>query len=267
MGTLDGKVAIVSGSGRGIGREVALKLASEGASVVINDLDKEPAEETVADIVKAGGKAVSCVGSVTDEDFAERFVNTAVDSFGGLDIIVNNAGYTWDTVIQKMTDEQWDAILDVHLKAPFRILRAAQPYIKANPTDYHRKVVNVSSVSGVFGNAGQVNYSSAKAGVIGLTKTMAKEWGRYKVNVNAVAFGFILTRMTEAVADGDTFVEIEGRKIKVGVSQQIADAVKRTHPMGRPGTPQEAAGAIYTLCLQETNYVSGQVLNVDGASR
>jgi 3-oxoacyl-[acyl-carrier protein] reductase len=267
MGTLDGKVAIVSGSGRGIGREVALKLASEGAAVVINDLDKEPAEETVADIVAAGGRAVACVGSVTDEDFAERFVTTAVESFGGLDILVNNAGYTWDTVIQKMTDEQWDAILDVHLKAPFRILRAAQPFIKANPTDHHRKVVNVSSVSGVFGNAGQVNYSSAKAGLIGLTKTMAKEWGRYKVNVNAVAFGWILTRMTEAVAGDDAFVEIEGRKIQVGINPQLAAAAARMIPLGRPGTPEEAAGAIYALCLQETNYVSGQVLNVDAGSR
>src|SRR5882672_295055 len=176
MGTLDGKVAIVSGSGRGIGREIALKLASEGAKVVVNDLDAEPAKETVAAIEAAGGQAVACVGSVTDADFGERFVQTAVDDFGGLDIIVNNAGYTWDTVIQKMTDEQWDAILDVHLKAPFRILRAAQPYIRANPTEYHRKVVNVSSVSGQYGNPGQANYSSAKAGVIGFTKTMAKEW-------------------------------------------------------------------------------------------
>jgi len=267
MGTLDGKVAIVSGSGRGIGREVALKLASEGASIVINDLDKEPAEETVADIVAAGGKAVACVGSVTDEDFAERFVNTAIDSFGGLDIIVNNAGYTWDTVIQKMTDEQWDAILDVHLKAPFRILRAAQPFIKENRTDYHRKVVNVSSVSGQYGNPGQANYSSAKAGVIGLTKTMAKEWGRYKVNVNAVAYGFILTRMTEAVAGDEAFVEIEGRRIRVGVSPQIAEAVKRTNPFGRPGTPAEAAGAIYLLCTQDANYISAQVVTVDGGSR
>ncbi|GHG42701.1 SDR family NAD(P)-dependent oxidoreductase [Streptomyces zaomyceticus] len=267
MGTLDDKVALVSGSGRGIGREVALKLASEGASVVINDLDKQPAEETVADIVAAGGKAVACVGSVTEDDFAERFVNTAIDSFGGLDIIVNNAGYTWDTVIQKMTDEQWDAILDVHLKAPFRILRAAQPYIKANPTDHHRKVVNVSSVSGQYGNPGQANYSSAKAGVIGLTKTMAKEWGRYKVNVNAVAYGFILTRMTEATAEDEAFVEIEGRRIKVGVSPQIAAAVARTNPFGRPGTPAEAAGAIYLLCTQESNYISAQVVTVDGGSR
>ncbi|MFF8955388.1 SDR family NAD(P)-dependent oxidoreductase [Streptomyces sp. NPDC014894] len=267
MGTLDGKAALVSGSGRGIGREVALKLASEGASVVINDLDKEPAEETVADITAAGGRAVACVGSVTEEGFAERFVNTAVDSFGGLDIIVNNAGYTWDTVIQKMTDEQWDAILDVHLKAPFRILRAAQPYIRANPTEYHRKVVNVSSVSGQYGNPGQANYSSAKAGIIGLTKTMAKEWGRYKVNVNAVAYGFILTRMTEATADDDATVEIEGRQIKVGVSPRIAEAVKRTNPFGRPGTPAEAAGAIYLLCTPEADYISAQVLTVDGGSR
>ncbi|MGV9316632.1 SDR family NAD(P)-dependent oxidoreductase [Streptomyces sp. NPDC003691] len=267
MGNLDGRVAIVSGSGRGIGREVALKLAAEGASVVVNDLDKEPADETVAEITAAGGKAVACTGSVTEEGFAERFVNTAVDTFGGLDIIVNNAGYTWDTVIQKMTDEQWDAILDVHLKAPFRILRAAQPFIRANPTAYHRKVVNVSSVSGVFGNPGQANYSSAKAGVIGLTKTLAKEWGRYKVNVNGVAFGFILTRMTEATAADDTFVEIEGRRIKVGVSPQIMEAVKRTHPLGRPGTPTEAAGAVYLLCAPESDYVSGQVLNVDGAAR
>ncbi|MFB7709150.1 SDR family NAD(P)-dependent oxidoreductase [Streptomyces sp. NPDC056105] len=267
MGTLDGKVVIVSGSGRGIGRDVALKLAAEGAAVVINDLDKEPAEETVADIVGAGGKAVACVGSVVEDDFAERFVNTAVDSFGGLDIIVNNAGYTWDTVIQKMTDEQWDAILDVHLKAPFRILRAAQPYIKAHPTDYHRKVVNVSSVSGQYGNPGQANYSSAKAGIIGLTKTMAKEWGRYKVNVNAVAFGFILTRMTEATADDEAFVEIEGRRIKVGISPQAAAAVSRTNPFGRPGTPAEAAGAIYLLCTPEADYISAQVLTVDGGSR
>ncbi|MEU5397876.1 SDR family oxidoreductase [Streptomyces sp. NPDC005963] len=267
MGTLDGMVAIVSGSGRGIGREVALKLASEGASVVINDLDKEPAEETAADIQAAGGRAVTCVGSVIEEGFADRFVTTAIDSFGGLDIIVNNAGYTWDTVIQKMTDEQWDAILDVHLKAPFRILRAAQPYIKANPTEYHRKVVNVSSVSGQYGNPGQANYSSAKAGVIGFTKTMAKEWGRYRVNVNAVAYGFILTRMTEATAADDATVEIEGRQIKVGVNPQIAEAVKRTNPFGRPGTPYEAAGAIYLLCTQEANYISAQVVTVDGGSR
>jgi 3-oxoacyl-[acyl-carrier protein] reductase len=267
MGTLNNKVAIVSGSGRGIGREVALKLASEGASVVVNDLDDEPAEETVADITAAGGDALTCLGNVTGDGFAERFVQTAVEGFGGLDIIVNNAGYTWDTVIQKMTDEQWDAILDVHLKAPFRILRAAQPYIKANPTDYHRKVVNVSSVSGLAGNPGQANYASAKAGLLGLTNTLAKEWGRYKVNVNAVAYGWILTRMTEAVAGDDAFVEIDGRKIKIGISKQIAESASKSIPLGRPGTPHEAAGAIYILCTQDSNYVSGQCLTVDAGLR
>ncbi|GAA3201548.1 SDR family NAD(P)-dependent oxidoreductase [Rhodococcus baikonurensis] len=267
MGTLDGKVAIVSGSGRGIGRDIALRLASEGASVVVNDLDPEPAYETVEDIKAAGGHAIACVGSVTDTDFAERFVGTAIDAFDGLDIIVNNAGFTWDTVIQKMTDEQWDTILDVHLKAPFRILRAAQPYIKANPTTYHRKVVNVSSVAGLYGNPGQSNYAAAKAGIVGLTKTLAKEWGRYKVNVNAVAYGFILTRMTEAVAGDDSFVEIGGRKIKAGVSTAVMERVKTSNPLGRPGTPAEAAGAVYVLCTQDTDYVSGQCLTVDAGSR
>src|SRR6478672_13690525 len=183
MGNLDGKVAIVSGSGRGIGREIALKFAAEGALVVVNDLDPEPAEETAADITAAGGEAVVCAGSVSADGFAERFVGTAVDAYGGLDIIVNNAGYTWDTVIQKMTDEQWDAILDVHLKAPFRILRAAQPVIAAavkkakaagEPVPC-RKVVNISSIAGLGGNAGQANYAAAKAGVTGLTRALAKE--------------------------------------------------------------------------------------------
>ncbi|HEX4247169.1 MAG TPA: SDR family oxidoreductase [Pseudonocardia sp.] len=267
MGHLTGKVAIVSGSGRGIGREIALKLASEGAAVVINDLDAEPAEQTARDVKAAGGNAVACVGSVTEDGFGERFVAAATETFGGLDVIVNNAGYTWDNVMQKMSDEQWDAILDVHLKAPFRILRAALPYIKANPTDYHRKVVNISSTSGYYGNPGQANYSSAKAGVVGLTKSLAKEWGRYKVNVNAVAFGFILTRMTEAVAGDDAFIEIEGRKIKIGISQHAFDRVKQSSPFGRPGTPAEAAGAVYMFCTPETDFVSGQCLVVDGGDR
>lgn len=267
MPTLQNKVAVVTGSGRGIGRAVALKLAAEGAKVVVNDLDDAPAKETVEDIIRAGGQAVACVGSVTAPDFAQRFVDTAVENFGGIDIIVNNAGYIMDNVIQRMTDEQWDNVLAMHLTAPFKILRAAAPYIKSNPTDYHRKVVNVSSVSGVYGNPGQVNYAAAKAGVIGLTKTLAKEWGRYRVNVNAVAFGFILTRMTEAVASEDTVVEIEGRKMRVGVSQAAMDSVQKTSPLGRPGTPEEAAGAVYALCLQEMNYVSGQCVTVDAGAR
>ncbi len=271
MGKLEGKVALVSGSGRGIGQEIALKLASEGASVVVNDLDAGPAEETVAAIRKLGGRAQACSGNVTDSDFAKRFVDTALDSFGGLDIIVNNAGYTWDNVIQKMSDEQWDAILSVHLSAPFRILRAASEFIReaakkeaAEGREVFRKVVNISSTSGVMGNAGQVNYAAAKAGINGLTKALAKEWGRYKVNVNSVAFGLIKTRLTEATADANASVDIEGRQIKVGVNPQVLKNAESLIPIGRAGTPVEAAGAVYLFCIPESNYVSGQVLVVGG---
>ncbi|MFI7003282.1 SDR family NAD(P)-dependent oxidoreductase [Nocardia sp. NPDC050175] len=272
MGTLDGKVAIVSGSGRGIGREIALKLAGEGAKVVVNDLDAEPAKETVAAVEAAGGQAVSCVGSVTEDGFAERFVQTAVDEFGGLDIIINNAGYTWDSVIQKMTDEQWDAILDVHLKAPFRILRAAQPVIAAAVKQAKaagepvpcRKVVNISSMAGTGGNAGQANYSSGKAGVLGLTKALAKEWGRYNVTVNAVAFGLIKTRLTEAPAGTGGTIDVQGKEIKVGVNPNLLAAMEQMIPLGRGGTPAEAAGAVYLLCLPESDYVSAQTLVCGG---
>ena len=268
---LEGQVALVSGSGRGIGREIALKLAREGARVVINDLDAAPAEQTVADIRAAGGQAVACVGSVTEAGFAERFVNTALSTYGDLHIIVNNAGYTWDNVVQKMSDEQWEAMLAVHLTAPFRILRAASGHIREAAkreaeagTPVHRKVVNISSTSGVYGNAGQANYAAAKAGINGLTKAMAKEWGRYKVNVNSVAFGLIMTRLTEASADGDASIAIAGQQIKVGVNPNILKSVEQTIPLGRGGTPEEAAGAVYLFCIPESNYVSGQVLVCGG---
>jgi 3-oxoacyl-[acyl-carrier protein] reductase len=272
MGKLEGKVALVSGSGRGIGREIAVKLARDGAAVVVNDLDAEPAKETVAAIEAAGGRAVACVGSVTEADFAGRFVQTATEGFGGLDIIVNNAGYTWDSVVQKMTDEQWDAILDVHLKAPFRILRAAQPVISAAVKQARRdgavvpcrKVVNISSLAGVGGNAGQANYAAAKAGVTGLTKTLAKEWGRYNVTVNSVAFGLIKTRLTEASAGGDATIDMAGNKIKVGVNPEVLSAMESGIPLGRAGTPQDAAGSVYLLCIPESDYVSGQTLVCGG---
>jgi 3-oxoacyl-[acyl-carrier protein] reductase len=271
MGTLNGKVALITGSGRGIGRAIALKLASEGASVVVNDLDAEPAQEVVAAIKAAGGNAVACVGSVTAPDFAERFIKTAVDHYKGIDIIVNNAGYTWDNIIQKMTDEQWYAILDCHLTAPFRILRAAQPVIsalkKAETAEGKRvvrKVVNISSVAGMFGNAGQANYSTAKAGIMGMTQTLAKEWGRMNVTVNCVAYGFIRTRLTESTADGSASVKIEGRDIKVGVNPDLAKAMEAGIPLGRGGTPEEAAGAVYLLCIPESDYISGQTLMCSG---
>jgi 3-oxoacyl-[acyl-carrier protein] reductase len=268
---LQGKVALVSGSGRGIGREIALKLAREGASVVINDLDAEPAALTVQEITAEGGRAVACVGSVTDAEFAPRFVQTAIDQFGGIDIIVNNAGYTWDNVIQKMTDDQWEAMLAVHLTAPFRILRAASDFIREaarrEADEGHpvfRKVVNISSTSGVYGNAGQANYAAAKAGINGLTKAMAKEWGRYKVNVNSVAFGLIMTRLTEATAHSGAQIDIAGQQIKVGVRPEILKNAESLIPLGRGGTPEEAAGAVYMFCIPESNYVSGQVLVCGG---
>ncbi|ABF12684.1 3-oxoacyl-(acyl-carrier-protein) reductase (plasmid) [Cupriavidus metallidurans CH34] len=272
MSKLTNKVAIVSGSGRGIGREIALKLASEGAAVVVNDLDAEPAEAVVREITTMGGRAVACVGSVTEADFGTRFVGTALQTFGGLDIIVNNAGYTWDNVIQKMTDDQWSAIMDVHVTAPFRILRAAADYFRETSKqeaeqgrEVFRKVVNISSASGVIGNAGQANYSAGKAAINGLTKALAKEWGRYKVNVNSVAFGLIKTRLTEAVAgEGHATIDIAGNEIKVGVNPQLMKNIEATIPLGRGGTPAEAAGSVYLLCIPESNYITGQVLVVGG---
>jgi len=267
---LDGKVALITGSGRGIGRSIALKLANEGARIVVNDLDNDPAQETVQAIREAGGQAVACVGSVAAPDFAERFIGTAVNEYKGLDIVVNNAGYTWDNVIQKMTDEQWYAMIDCHLTAPFRILRAAQPVIrrlsKAESESGQRvvrKVVNISSVAGLFGNAGQANYATAKAGIVGMTQTLAKEWGRMNVTVNCVAYGFIKTRLTSSAA-GEGTANIDGREIKVGVNPDLLAMMEKSIPLGRGGTPDEAAGAVYLFCIPESDYVSGQTLMCSG---
>jgi 3-oxoacyl-[acyl-carrier protein] reductase len=272
MGQLDGRVAIVTGSGRGIGREIALRLARDGAKVVVNDLDEAPARETVELIGRLGGQAVACNGDVSAPDFGERIVATALDAFGDAHIVVNNAGYTWDSVIQKMTDEQWDAILDVHLKAPFRILRAffshLKPAVEREAKDgvrIVRKVVNISSTSGVNGNAGQSNYSAAKAGITGLTRTLAKEWGRYNVTVNAVAFGYIQTRLTQPLQEGEAgTIDVLGREVKIGVQAGRIAALSQMIPLGRGGTPEEAAGSVYLFCSPDSDYVSGQTLVVNG---
>jgi 3-oxoacyl-[acyl-carrier protein] reductase len=272
MTKLDGKVALVSGAGRGIGRAIALKLASEGARIVVNDVDETPAMETIDAIRSACGAATVCVGSVTEPGFGDRFVATALDSFAGIDIIVNNAGFTWDSVIQKMTDEQFQAVLDVHVTAPFRILRAAAEPIRrfakaeaAAGQEVFRKVVNISSVSGLGGNAGQVNYAAAKAAVVGMTKTLAKEWGRYRVNVNCVAFGFIHTRMSRPLNAGDAPVAVAGHEIKYGVQPAMIEALETQQiPLGRFGTPEEAADGVYLFCSPESNYISGQVVTVGG---
>ena len=267
---LEGKVALITGAGRGIGQAIALKLASEGARVVVNDLDSDPAQQTVDAIRAAGGNAVSCVGNVSAPDFAERFIKTALDHYHGLDIIVNNAGYTWDSVIQKMSDEQWYAMMDCHLTAPFRILRAAQPVIRAlSKAEMEagrrvvRKVVNISSVAGMFGNAGQTNYSTAKAGIMGMTQTLAKEWGRMNVAVNCVAYGLIKTRLTNSAASEST-ANIDGHEIRVGVNPDLLAMMERSIPLGRGGTPEEADGAVFLFCIPESDYVSGQILMCTG---
>ena len=267
-GKLQGKVALVTGAGRGIGRAIATKLASEGARLVVNDLDLEPVTETVDLINRSGGQAVACAGNVAGTDFAERFVGKAMEEYKGLDIIVNNAGYTWDNVVQKMSDEQWYAMLDVHLTAPFRILRAAQPVIRAlsrsdGAKSVVRKIVNISSVAGLFGNAGQTNYSAAKAGVVGMTKALAKEWGRLNTTVNCVAYGYIKTRLTVGAATEKT-ENIDGRDIKVGVNSDLLALMERSIPLGRGGSPEDAAGAVYLFCIPESDYVSGQTLMCTG---
>jgi 3-oxoacyl-[acyl-carrier protein] reductase len=269
---LEGKVALVTGAGRGIGRAIALKLAGEGARVVINDMDPRPAEETLDAVAALGGAATPCIGSVTAPGFAERFVATAIDTYGALDIIVNNAGFTWDSVIQKMTDEQFQAVLDVHVTAPFRILRAAAEPIRRFAKqeaeagrEVFRKVVNISSVSGLGGNPGQINYAAGKAAVVGMTKTLAKEWGRYKVNVNCVAFGFIQTRMTQPLDADNPPVDVGGRQIRYGVQPALINALETQQiPLGRLGTVEEAANGVYLFCTPESDYISGQVITVGG---
>jgi 3-oxoacyl-[acyl-carrier protein] reductase len=271
MRKLEGKIAIVTGSGRGIGQAIALKLAREGAKIMVNDLDAGPAEETIAKIRALGSDAKSCLGDVTAADFGTRIVKDTLDAFGGIDIIVNNAGYAWDGVIQKMTDEQWYAMLDVHATAPFRILRAASDFIrgaakkeKEEGRSFNRKVVNVSSIAGMFGNAGQMGYSAGKAAIVGMTKTMSKEWGRYQVNVNCVAFGLIQTRMTQPVGSGAAVAKIGEREVKMGIQPEFIEFMNRMIPLGRGGTPEEAAGAVYLLCIPESDYISGELLLASG---
>jgi len=261
----------VTGSGRGIGLEIALKLARDGARVVVNDLDEAFAKETVDAIRGVGSDAIAVIGSVVEKDFGDRFVRAAIDVFGGVDIIVNNAGYTWDSVVQKTTDEQWQAMIDVHMTAPFRILRAAADFIRMKSKEeaeqgreVFRKVVNISSLAGVGGNAGQIGYGAAKAGVNGITKTMCKEWGRFKVNVNSVAFGLIRTRLTEAAAGAGSAIAVDGKNIKVGVNPEVLKTMEQGIPLGRAGTPEEAAGAVYLLCLPESDYISGQIIVCSG---
>jgi 3-oxoacyl-[acyl-carrier protein] reductase len=267
VGVLDGKAAIVTGSARGIGRATAELLAEQGARVLINDLDGDVAEQAASEIT---GETTVFGGDLTKAGVPDQLVQKAVDEFGQIDIIVNNAGYTWDGVAHKMADDQFQAMLDIHTVAPFRIIRAAAPHLREPAKqereagrEVFRKIVNVSSVSGTMGNAGQVNYSAAKAGVVGLTKTLAKEWGQFKVNVNAVAFGFVETRLTAAKEEGGK-IEMEGKEIQLGIPEQMRAMAAMMIPLGRPASPEEAAGPVFFLCSPWSNYVHGQVLNVTG---
>ena len=267
MGALDGKSAIVTGSARGIGRATAELLVSQGAQVLINDLDGDVAQQAAGEIQ---GETAVFAGDLTKPGAPDELVQTAVDAFGKIDIIVNNAGYTIDGPVHKLSDEHFQAMLDIHTIVPFRVIRAAAPYLREpakkereEGREVFRKIVNISSTSGTFGNAGQANYSAGKAGVVGLTKTVAKEWGQFKVNVNAVAFGFIETRLTAAKVEDNT-MEIGGEKVQLGIPEQMRGMASMLIPLGRPGTPEEAAGGVFFLCSPWSNYVHGQVLNVTG---
>jgi 3-oxoacyl-[acyl-carrier protein] reductase len=271
MKLLENKVAIITGSGRGIGAAAARLFAAHGARVVVTDIDPTPAHDTANTINTAGGVALAVPADVTYAGGVEELIGQTVNAYGGIDILVNNAGYTWDGMMHKMSDQQWEAMLAVHLTAPFRIIRAAVPYMReaakkekdAGQPMRARKIVNVSSTSGTRGNTGQANYAAGKAGIIGLTKTLAKEWGGFNIQVNAVAFGYIETRLTSAEGK-DNFTEREGQKIKLGIPEQMRQMAPLLIPAGRAGTPGEAAGALLFFASELSNYVSGQVLEVTG---
>jgi 3-oxoacyl-[acyl-carrier protein] reductase len=267
MGVLDDKVAIVTGSARGIGKATAELLSEQGARVVINDLDGDVAQETAEGIQ---GETAVFAGDLTKGDAPDRLVRTAIDAWGKVDIVVNNAGYTLDAPIHKMSDDWFQRMLDIHVAVPFRVIRAVAPHLREpakqereQGQEVFRKIVNVSSISGTMGNAGQANYSAGKAAVVGLTKTLAKEWGQFKVNVNAVAFGYIETRLT-ASKDESNLMEIDGETVQLGIPDQLRGMASMLIPLGRPGTPEEAAGGVFFLCSPWSNYVHGQVLNITG---
>jgi 3-oxoacyl-[acyl-carrier protein] reductase len=270
-GTLAGRTAIVTGAGNGIGAATVRRFAAEGAAIVVNDLDPLATERLVAEISGAGGRALACPGDVTAEGFAERCVAAAIEGFGGLDIIVNNAGYARHGMVQNTTDDIWDAMIAVHLTAPFRLIRAAAPFLRdayrreaAAGTVRRRKIVNVSSgsINGVVGHAG---YASGKAGLLGLTTTVASELGPFAVNVNAVAFGVIETRINAPLGAGEQrTTEIGGANIIMGMSPDRFAQVASSNMLQRAGTPEEAAGAIYLLCLPESDFITGQCLFVNG---
>ena len=266
---LDGQVAIITGAGRGIGAAAAQLFAAHGAKVVVSDRDEEPTTTMVDAIKKDGGEALGVAGDVTAADFPEKIMKQTIDAFGKLNILVNNAGYTWDGMLHKMTDDQWNAILDCHVGAPFRLIRAATPHIrdaaKADGGKEPRAIVNVSSTSGLHGNIGQANYATAKAGINGLTKTVAKEWGAFGVRCNSIAFGFIETRLTNTKEAGES-IKVGGKEVALGIPDGIRELAIKTIPLQRVGTPEDAAGGILFLASPLASYVSGHCLELTGGA-
>ena len=267
MGILDDKVAIVTGSARGIGRATAELLSLQGAKVVINDLDGDVAEQTAGEIA---GDTLVFGGDLTKPGVPDELVQKVIEEWGTVDILINNAGYTIDRPIHKMSDDEFQRMIDIHNVVPFRMCRAVAPHMREpakrereEGVEVFRKIVNVSSISGTMGNAGQANYSSGKSGVIGLTKTLAKEWGQFKINVNAVAFGFIETRLT-AEKEASNTIEIDGQSVQLGIPGQMRQLASNLIPLGRPGSPAEAAGGVFLLCTPWANYITGQVLGITG---
>lgn len=260
MGLLDGKVAVITGAGRGIGAAAAKLFASQGASVVVSDLDKAPAEEVVKEIADAGGKAVAVAGNVMELSTNEALIQAAMDTYKGLDILVPSAGFCNDKVIQKMDIEDFRLMVKIHMEAPWMLAKLAYPHFKQLSQDgNYRRVIFVASEAGTRGNAGQSNYGAAKSGAVGLMKVLAKEWLRIKVNSNCVAYGFVETRLTQAT----TGEEILGANI--GIPEQMRSMAEQFVVMrgGRILTPDEAAGAIFTLAIPQADGINGQVLEVD----
>jgi 3-oxoacyl-[acyl-carrier protein] reductase len=274
MPLFESQVVVITGAGRGIGAAAARLFAAEGAAVVVNDLDDEPAQAVADDIRIGGGTAIAFAGDVTAPRFPDELLAAAIDRFGGINVLVNNAGFTWDGMLHKMTDEQWRAVLEVHATAPFRLIRAAAPYLRdpgkaelerGEPFSANRCIVNVSSTSGLHGKTGQINYATAKMGIVGLTKTVAKEWGPFGVRCNAVAFGFVETRLTAPREEGER-ISVGAGQVQLGIPEAMRVQAFENIPLGRAGTAVEAAGGILLMASPLAGYITGHTLEVTGGA-
>jgi len=270
-GLLAGEVAIITGAAQGIGRSAAINFAREGAKVVVSDLDEKKAQLVVEEIKALGGDAIAVGGDVGADDFPKKIIDATISKFGKLNHIVNNAGFTYDKMLHTLPDDAWDIIQKVHVRAPFRLIRAAAPYMRIKGNKENRSIINVSSVSGLHGNVGQANYAAAKAAIVGLTKTIAKEWGPFGVRANVVAFGLVHTRLTQAKEEGAT-IEIDGKKVALGIpgtgagANQPGPKAYPLIPLARGATPDEAANGMLFLASSLASFVTGHTLEVTGGA-